>query len=270
MRKLSLGDVEIYVLDDGSLRCPASAFFANVPEAVWRAQARPDHEGKIPVGHNCALVRTQRELIVIDTGYGDDTHAGATGHLLEDLARTGYRCDQVSIVVSTHAHGDHIKRNTIVRGGKREPTFPQRPLSPCGSRLCVVRWCRPRTRVRRARHDARAGRHARARSAGSAAGAGGAAIADTRSYTGTHERADRGRRPHADLPRRSLPSSAAFRASRLGQQVRHRPHVTPSTRETLFRRAVETDATVVCPHAMAPGLGKLAHAGGRFQWVPVV
>ena len=270
MRKLSLGDVEIYVLDDGTLRYPASAFFANVPEAVWRAQARPDHEGNILVGHNCALVRTQRELIVIDTGYGDETHAGATGHLLEELARTGYRCEQVSIVVSTHAHGDHIKRNTIVRGGKREPTFANARYHLAAADFA---WFGGAGRVPEFDEQVvtleRAGMLERVQPEVRLTPE--MLLLPTPGHTPGHtsvliEAGGRTLIFLGDLCHHPLHFEHRDWVSRFDTD----PHVTPSTRETLFRRAVETDATVLCPHALAPGLGKLTHAGGRFQWVPVV
>ncbi|HET9644333.1 MAG TPA: hypothetical protein VFP68_13475 [Burkholderiaceae bacterium] len=50
-----------------------TTFFSNVEEAVWQPLAHPDDEGKIPVGHNHGLVHAGGELIVVDTGYGDDT-----------------------------------------------------------------------------------------------------------------------------------------------------------------------------------------------------
>src|SRR5690606_1014264 len=50
--------------------------------------------------------------------------AGRTGHLLDELARAGRRPEDVTVVVNTHAHGDHIKGNTTARDGRRVPAFP--------------------------------------------------------------------------------------------------------------------------------------------------
>ena len=124
LKSLRVGQLTLYVLDDGTLPFPARFFFRNVPESVWRAHVAVDAEGKIPVGHNYGMVKTKHDLIVIDTGYGDDTHGGRTGHLLEELNRTGYRREEVTKVITTHAHGDHIKRNTLMQDGQRRPTFP--------------------------------------------------------------------------------------------------------------------------------------------------
>lgn len=269
MRKLTLGPLELYLLDDGMLRYPASAFFANVPESAWRAPAQADAEGRIVVGHNCALVKTTRELVVIDTGYGDDTHAGATGHLLDDFVRTGYRRDQVTMVVNTHAHGDHIKRNTIVDDGERRPTFPN------------------------ARYHLAAGDYAWF------GGAGRRREFDEQIATLEERRQLACVEPelrlapevlllptpgHTPGHTSVLIESAGKTAIFLGDLCHHPLHfahpdwvstfdtdpaLTPRTRRALFRRAVDADALVICPHALAPGLGRVSEAQGRFHWIPL-
>src|SRR5690606_6882809 len=112
VHRMSLGNVELTVLEDGTWRFPARAFFDNVAEARWRAEIDVDEDGKIPVGHNCALVESRDDVILIDTGYGADTHGDCTGHLLAELERAGRRPEDVTLVINTHAHGDHIKGNT--------------------------------------------------------------------------------------------------------------------------------------------------------------
>ena len=50
--------VALYALDDGTWSFPAHYFFRDVPESAWRARLPADEHGRIPVGHNFALVRT--------------------------------------------------------------------------------------------------------------------------------------------------------------------------------------------------------------------
>lgn len=114
----SVGRLRLTVLDDGTLRFPARAFFRNAPEPAWHERVDLDAAGEIPLGHDYGAGQTARELIVIDTGYGDDTHGGCTGHLLEELEQAGYRREEVTCVVNTHVHGDHIKGNTPMQDGE--------------------------------------------------------------------------------------------------------------------------------------------------------
>lgn len=65
------------------------------------------------------LVNTGSELILFDTGLGAAARGGGLGQLRLRLEASGYSPEQVSMVVITHFHGDHI-------GGLMEdgaPTF---------------------------------------------------------------------------------------------------------------------------------------------------
>lgn len=65
------------------------------------------------------LVNTGSELVLFDTGLGAAAREGGMGQLRSRLEASGYSADDVSVVVLTHFHGDHI-------GGVMEdgaPTF---------------------------------------------------------------------------------------------------------------------------------------------------
>jgi glyoxylase-like metal-dependent hydrolase (beta-lactamase superfamily II) len=67
------------------------------------------------------LVDTGSEVILFDTGLGKAARAQGGGRLIEGLAAAGYMPDDISIVVITHMHGDHI--GGIMEDGK--PAFPK-------------------------------------------------------------------------------------------------------------------------------------------------
>lgn len=269
MRTFSIGRTRLTVLDDGTWRFPAHFFFDNVPDPEWRACIETDAEGKIPVGHNYALVETAQELVVIDTGYGDDTHGGKTGHLLEEFDRTGHRRDEVGMVFLTHGHGDHIKGNTVLRDGRREPAFPR------------ARY-----------HLARADREWFG---------GPGHVPEFEEHIATLEQLGRvvlddgavrltpeilllptpGHTPgHTTVVIESDGQTAIF----LGDVCHHplhfahpgwvsafdtHPEITPHTRAWLFKLAVERDALLVCPHAPSPGVGRLRKTARGYLWQPL-
>ena len=266
LRKFPLGRIRLTLLDDGTWRFPARFFFANVPEAEWRAQVDADAEGKIPVGHNYALVETEHLLAVIDTGYGEDTHGGKTGHLLEEFDRTGHRRDEVGMVILTHGHGDHIKGNTVRQDGHRVPAFPR-------ARYHLARadweWFGgpghvPEFDEQLASLD-RLGRLALED--------GAARLSPEISLLPTP-----GHTPgHTSVVIESEGCTAFF----LGDVCHHPlhfshpdwvsafdtdPEITPRTRAWLFKLAVERDALLVCPHAPSPGAGRLRQSGGSYAW----
>ncbi|HEX7079852.1 MAG TPA: MBL fold metallo-hydrolase [Gammaproteobacteria bacterium] len=268
MHRLSLGRVELAVLEDGTLPFAAKAFFSNVPERLWRDEVRPNAEGKIEVGHNCGLVDTGTELIVIDTGYGADTHGGRTGHLLEELARAGRRPEDVTAVINTHAHGDHIKGNTVVRAdGARAPAFPN-------ARYVLGRgdwqWFNgPAGRV-----------HEFAEQVALLDRLEMLALADGELQIAPDVRVlpTPGHTPgHASVVVESEGRTAIF----LGDLCHHPLHVsqpqwtteldthpdtTPRTRASLFDFAAEREALVIFPHAEPPGLGRIERSDRGFRW----
>lgn len=66
------------------------------------------------------VVDTGSDVVLFDTGLGEGGREAGMGRLLEGLAAVGYAPEQVSVVVITHMHGDHI--GGLTEGGA--PAFP--------------------------------------------------------------------------------------------------------------------------------------------------
>jgi glyoxylase-like metal-dependent hydrolase (beta-lactamase superfamily II) len=101
-----LGEFEISVFSDGHLTIPTRFLASNVSEAevkVWLGKSADLVTPPI----NVTLVRTPAELILIDVGAGPHFMPGA-GQLAENLQTAGIDRKQVTKVVFTHAHPDHI------------------------------------------------------------------------------------------------------------------------------------------------------------------
>lgn len=268
MRAFTVGDLQLYSLNDGMWRFPAHYYFRDVEEAAWRPYLELDDAGKILVGHNYGLLQTPQELIAIDTGYGDDTHGGCTGHLLEDFARTGFTPDQVTHVILSHAHGDHIKRNTVVRHGRREPTFAH-----------------ARYYLGRADWDWFSGPgHAPEFDTQLVplAGWGQLTLVDGDLQLTPEVRLlpTPGHTPgHTSVFIESQGQTAIYLGDvcHLPVHFAHpdwastfdtHPEITPRTRIWLFDLAVARQALLICPHAPAPGAGRLEKTPHGVRWQP--
>lgn len=267
MQAIVLGQLQLAVLDDGAFPFPMREFFSNVAEPAWRQYVPADEEGKAPVGHNCALVRSAKELIVIDTGYGDDTHGGRTGHMLAELARTGYRRGDVTMVVLTHAHGDHCGRNTMVLKGVRRPAFPNAAYF-LGRRDWD--WF----------SGQRGEMHHFAQNFQALADAGVLRLVDGEVQLTPEVRLIQtpGHTPgHMSVLMESRGESAIYLGDLCHHpvQVEHPewvssfdtdPQVTRESRARIFAMAAQKDALVICPHAKYPGMGRVRRVAGGYAW----
>lgn len=122
--RFSLGSFEVTVLNDGARTGdkPWETFGTNAGqaevEALLAANLLPSD--KIRNGFAPVLVNTGTDLVLFDTGLGANGREGGMGQTLSALQASGYTPDQVTVVVITHMHGDHI-------GGLTEngaPAFP--------------------------------------------------------------------------------------------------------------------------------------------------
>ena len=128
-----VGGRDITVLSDGVIWLDAGAVFGLVPKIMWsRVTGETNERNQIPLALNCLLLESDGKTILIETGQGDKDFEQTRsrgwepehGALLDDLARNGVQPADVDIVINTHLHNDHTGWNTVERGGRLRPTFP--------------------------------------------------------------------------------------------------------------------------------------------------
>lgn len=114
-----LGSFTVTVLSDGIRMSdkPGETFGTDQkPEdvaALLKANFLP--EDRFVNGFSPTLVDTGSEIVLFDTGMGEGGREMGAGQLLSALGAAGYTPDQVSVVVLTHMHGDHI--GGLMEGG---------------------------------------------------------------------------------------------------------------------------------------------------------
>jgi glyoxylase-like metal-dependent hydrolase (beta-lactamase superfamily II) len=109
-RKQKLGDMDIIALNDGVARRPLAAeFVRNTPmdqvKDVLKAQNLPTDYIDIPF--TAFLVVAGNQRILMDTGFADNGGA-TTGRLMSNLNAAGFKADDITTVLISHFHGDHI------------------------------------------------------------------------------------------------------------------------------------------------------------------
>lgn len=119
----SQGEFEVTVVSDGYLVFPATAVAPDAPpeelKALLMAAGQLEGENATP-GTNAVLIRAGSDLILFDTGSGPGFQPTA-GKLPESLAAAGVDPAEITKVVFTHGHLDHIGGTVVEGGGLRYP-----------------------------------------------------------------------------------------------------------------------------------------------------
>ncbi|MFK4808752.1 MBL fold metallo-hydrolase [Devosia sp. ZW T5_3] len=123
--RFMLGDFEITTILDGmrAFDGPHPVFGANQSaddvEALMEANFLPTR--RMLGQFNPVLVNTGAELILFDTGNGPEGRESGTGQLVHRIAASGYSPSDITMVVISHLHADHI--NGLMEGDR--PAFSQ-------------------------------------------------------------------------------------------------------------------------------------------------
>lgn len=113
---LQAGDSTIYFLNDGFWWDDGGAQFGIVPRELWEKEKPANGRHRIKLSLTCPLIVTGKELILVDTGIGnrlsEREHAIYTPErgdgLVGNLRRLGFAPEDITHVILSHLHFDHI------------------------------------------------------------------------------------------------------------------------------------------------------------------
>ncbi|MDA7948472.1 MAG: MBL fold metallo-hydrolase [Hyphomicrobiaceae bacterium] len=118
--RFKLGDFEVTTIYDGAVNVPKvhPIFGKNkTPEEVQAHLAEhnlpPD---KMSISFTPVIVNTGKEVVMFDSGYGEERRDKGAGKTAAALASAGFKPDQIDVVVITHGHPDHV--SGLMEGGK--------------------------------------------------------------------------------------------------------------------------------------------------------
>ncbi len=139
--KLTIGEYRVHAVPTGLFGLDGGAMFGTVPKVLWEKSNPPDAQNRIAMEARALLLRSDKRVVLIDTGIGGDfiekygeklgpkfaemyaMDEGATS-LQSSLTKIGLTVNDVTDVILTHLHFDHAGGATVSKNGKLVPTFP--------------------------------------------------------------------------------------------------------------------------------------------------
>ena len=122
------GDAEIISVSDGHIHFAPSDFFPSVESSEWDAYAdQLTSDGQIRMNVGSFVIRVGDDVALVDTGLGEGDHPfdnSEWGLLAADMGSKGIAPDEITAVVITHLHRDHVGWNMVEENGVRTPFFP--------------------------------------------------------------------------------------------------------------------------------------------------
>ncbi len=132
-----VGPFTITVIREGDIRWEPDVRRGDgspVPLDQWRAVVpSADERGGASIPCNCVLIQGADSLALVDPCFGEPLDDGPwpayglerTAGREAALGLLGIAPDDVTHVLLSHLHGDHIDGCTVVRDGERAPRFPR-------------------------------------------------------------------------------------------------------------------------------------------------
>ena len=131
-RTIAVGDWRVTALSDGFMRLDGGAMWGVVPKALWDRMTPADDRNRIRLALRPFLAERGDVKLVIEVGVGGrweekwlDVYGIEREPTLEDsLAACGVSPEEVTHVVASHCHFDHIGSAVVERDGELRPLFP--------------------------------------------------------------------------------------------------------------------------------------------------
>lgn len=110
-----IGNLELTWLNGGTFALDGGAMFGVVPKVLWQKRYPADEYNAIPLLASPILVRTPKELILIESGLGNKLtekqrkiyQVRKDWAVTDELAQLGIRREDVTQVILTHYDWDH-------------------------------------------------------------------------------------------------------------------------------------------------------------------
>ena len=158
-RGVRVGDWRVTALSDGFLRLDGGSMWGVVPAPLWRKMTPPAADNSILLALRPFLLERGDERVVLEPGVGGRWSAKLleiysiqrTRTVEQTLRACGVAPEEVTRVVASHCHWDHVGAQVVERDGELAPLFPNARHHAPASEIAAARSDDP---VRRASYRA--------------------------------------------------------------------------------------------------------------------
>jgi len=131
--------MKISIVETGFFKLDGGAMFGVVPKSIWSKLNPPDDRNLCTWSMRCLLIEQGNQKILIDTGIGNKQDDKFFSHfephgddsLMTSVANHGLHPEDITDVILTHLHFDHVGGAVVNRDSKLEPTFPNATYWSC-------------------------------------------------------------------------------------------------------------------------------------------
>ena len=124
---------KIKIIESGSFKLDGGAMMGSVPKVLWNKTNPSDELNRINLSMRCLLLDNGKDVVLIETGIGNKNSQKfvdmfcikqSSFPLKDELKKNGYNLEDITHVILTHLHFDHVGGATYLNDQNIIPTFP--------------------------------------------------------------------------------------------------------------------------------------------------
>lgn len=124
--------MQLHSIETGNFKLDGGAMFGVVPKSIWNQLNPADEHNLCTWALRCLLIIEGDRKILVDTGMGNKQderffrhyHPSNTVSLHDALYKINISCDDITDVLLTHLHFDHVGGAIEQKEGALKPVFP--------------------------------------------------------------------------------------------------------------------------------------------------
>lgn len=130
---MKIGSYEIFTVETGYAWLDGGAMFGVIPKALWNKTNPADELNRIQLALRTMVIRDEKRTILVDAGVGQKMNDKlrkiynvdySENELIRSLKTKGVDPHEITDVIVTHLHFDHVGGATYYDGETLKLTFP--------------------------------------------------------------------------------------------------------------------------------------------------